>query len=126
MLVEGEKGVLQCHSYFGEDDFSLAVIGSSISQTQMKTLIFDLAVEEVIIGFDKMYKDIQSFEAEIYRNKLYKKVQGFLPYCKVSILWDFDNLLEYKQSPTDYGKNVLIQMLEKRVEVELHDEKSDV
>lgn len=115
LLVEGEKGVMQMHSYFGTDDFSLAICGSNISQTQINILLNDLKVNEVMIGLDKMYEDIHSAKAEAYKNSIHKKIQALLPYCKVSVLWDFDNQLEYKQAPIDKGKDVFLNILNKRL-----------
>ena len=44
---------MQNHSYFGDDDFSLAVCGSEISDEQIKLLLDYLKIEELILGFDK-------------------------------------------------------------------------
>ncbi len=112
LLLEGEKGVLQNHTYFGDNDFSLATCGSNITDTQKRLLFNYLQVEEVILGYDKMFHENETFEETVYRNKIYKKIASLLPYCKVSLLWDKNNLLEYKQAPTDYGKDVLLQLLD--------------
>ena len=114
MLVEAEKSVLQNHSYFGEDDFALAVCGSNLTSIQIMIILNYLCVEEVILGFDKEFKDPDSKKAIIYRNKLLKKVAPLLPYCKVSVLWDDMGLLGYKDSPTDKGKEVLLQLLQNK------------
>lgn len=121
LLVEGEKSVMQNHTYFGENDFSLATCGSNITTQQIKLLLEYLGVEEVILGYDKEFHDPESWEADIYRNKLYKKIAPLLPYCKVSILWDRHDLLGYKDSPTDRGKDVLLQLLDEKVEIDLND-----
>lgn len=120
LLLESEKGVMQCHSYFGDDDFSLSVCGNNITSTQIR-LLEELGVEEIIIGFDKMYKDSESYQANIYRNKLFKKIAPLLLKYKVSLLWDKGDLLEYKQSPTDYGKDVLLEMLQNKIEITQED-----
>lgn len=121
LLLESEKGVMQNHTYFGENDFSLAVCGSNITSTQIKLLLNYLGVEEVIIGFDKMFEEIGTYDEDIYRNKIYKKIAPIVPYCKVSILWDFKNRLDYKAAPTDYGKEVLLKMLDEKVEITMED-----
>lgn len=90
LLLESEKGVMQNHSYFGDDDFSLAVCGSEISDEQIKLLLDYLKIEELILGFDKEYKDPYGWDGELYKNKLFKKIRPIIPYCKVSILWDKD------------------------------------
>lgn len=121
LLLESEKGVMQNHSYFGSDDFSLAVCGSNITKAQIQLLINDLGVEEVIVGFDKMFHENETYEEEIYRNRIYKKIEPLIPYCKVSLLWDKDELLEYKQAPTDYGKETLLELLDKKIEITMQD-----
>ena len=121
MIVEAEKSVMQNHSYFGKDDFSLGICGSNLTQTQKKILLKDLGVEEIILGLDKEFHDAESWEASIYRNKLLKKIASLIPYCKVTILWDFDGLLGFKDSPTDKGKDVLLQLLDKKVEITIDD-----
>ena len=121
LLVEGEKSVLQCNSMFGDNSFALAVCGSNITQEQTRMLLEDLKVSEVIIGFDREYEDPYSYQAEIYKNKLLKKVIPIVPYCKVSLLLDDKDRLGYKDSPTDKGKNVLLELLDEKIEVTTKD-----
>lgn len=121
LLLESEKGVMQNHSYFGDDDFSLAVCGSEISEEQVKLLLNYLKIEELILGFDKEYKDPYGWDGELYKNKLFKKIRPIIPYCKVSIIWDKDGLLEYKDAPTDKGKDTLLKLLENKIEITMND-----
>ena len=117
LLVEGEKSVLQCNSFYPENSFALATCGSNITQTQIQIILKTLGVTEVILGYDKEYEDAHSFEAELYKNKLLKKVAPFMNFCKVTLLMDADNLLPYKGSPTDCGKKVLEQLLDEKMEI---------
>lgn len=121
LLVEGEKSVMQNHTMFGDDDFSLAVCGSNISQTQIQLLLKTLGVAEVILAFDKEYEDPYSFKAEVYRNKLYKKIVKLVQCCRVCVLWDFEGLLNYKDSPTDQGKETLLKLLDNKIEITMSD-----
>ena len=52
MLVEAEKSVLQTDTMFGEDNFTVALCGSNLTDYQ-KGLILMLGVREVIIALDK-------------------------------------------------------------------------
>ena len=115
MILESEKGCMQNYSYFGDDSFALATCGSNITLTQQKLLLHYLKCEEVIIAFDREYHDAHSFEAEIYYNKLVKKVANIVPYCKVCLLLDSENRLPYKASPTDMGKDVLLELLDEKI-----------
>lgn len=121
LLVEGEKSVLQCNSMFGDNSFALAVCGSNITQEQARMLIEDLKVSEVIVGFDREYEDPYSYQAEIYKNKLYKKILPIVPYCKVSLLLDDKERIGYKDSPTDRGKDILLELLDEKIEVTAQD-----
>ena len=114
MLVEGEKSCLQAYSYFGDDSFVLATCGSSISKPQMKLLLQYLGVEEVIVGFDREYDEPDSWEAEAYYHKLIKRVAPLVPYCKVCLCQDNQHRLGLKDSPTDKGKEVLLELLEEK------------
>lgn len=115
MLVESEKGCLQAYTYFGDDSFVLATTGSNITLTQQKLLLNYLQVEEVIVAFDREYHAADSYEAEIYYNKLVKKVAGLVPYCRVYLVLDSEDRLPYKSSPTDMGKDVLIQLMKEKI-----------
>lgn len=115
MLVESEKGCMQNYSFFGEDSFAVATCGSSITTTQQKFILQNLKCEEVYIAFDREYKDPYSFEAEIYYDKLIKKVANLVPYCKVYFILDDKDRLNYKDSPTDKGKDLLLDLLKEKI-----------
>jgi hypothetical protein len=115
MIVESEKGCLQNYTYFGDDSFVLATCGSNITLTQQKLLLQYLQCEEIIIAFDREYHEANSFEAEIYYNKLVKKVSNIVPYCKVCFLLDHGDRLKYKDSPTDRGKDILMQLFDEKI-----------
>lgn len=121
MLVEGEKSCLQAYSYFGEDSFCVATCGSNITRTQIKIILQELNVDEVIIGFDKEYRDPQSFEAELYYQKLLKKVEPLVPFVNVSLVMDTENKLDYKDSPTDKGREVLMELMDKKIRITMKD-----
>ena len=71
--------------------------------------------------FDKEYKDPYGWDGELYKNKLFKKIRPIIPYCKVSILWDKDGVLDYKDAPTDKGKETLLKLLDDKVEITMED-----
>ena len=123
MLVEAEKSCMQAYTYFGEDSFVLAVCGNSITLTQQKILLQELQVEEVIVAFDRDYHDADSFEAEAWFNKMVRKVSQLVPYVKVSICADTKNRLDFKDSPTDKGKEVLLELLDEKIPVTMEDVK---
>ena len=72
MLVEAEKSCLQAFTCYGDDSFVVATCGNRISLNQRKILLNTLKVSEIILAFDRDYKEPDSYEAErVY--KLYVK-----------------------------------------------------
>ena len=114
MLVESEKAVIQAYTIFGEDSFVVSVCGSNITQTQIKIMLKELQVSEVMVAFDREYEDAKSFKAEAYYNKLIKKVAPLVPYCRVYLILDSKNRVEYKQSPLDYGEKVIKELMKEK------------
>ena len=117
LLVEGEKSVLQSHTMFGENNFTLAVCGSSF-RPQQRDILINLGIKEVIIGLDKQYSDPNGDESNAWASHIYKEfIKPLSPYFSVYVIWDTNNLLEYKQSPTDCGKDVLLKLMKNKIYV---------
>lgn len=117
MLVEGEKSVLQADTMFGEDNFTVALCGKNFTSYQ-KGLILMLGVREVIIGLDKQYKTLDSEECKSWAKHIKEKIINQLsPYLVVSVLWDTNDLLDYKDSPTDKGKGTLLKLMDNKIYV---------
>lgn len=114
MIVESEKSVMQCDTMFQNDNFSVAICGSNISIQQIK-LLLDLNVNEIILALDRQFKELGDLESINWKNHIMKIAQKILPYVKVSILWDDYNLLNYKDSPTDKGKETLLKLLDNKM-----------
>jgi len=117
MLVEAEKSVLQTDTMFGENNFTVALCGSNLTDYQ-KGIILMLGVREVIVALDKQYESLDSEECKKWakhtKNKIIDKLS---PFVIVSVLWDTNNLLEYKDSPTDKGEEVLLELMDKKIYV---------
>ena len=120
MLVESEKSVLQSASFFGvENNFTVALCGSvGISNTQ-RNMLLSLDVNEVIIGFDRQYKEVNDDEYKEWQLHIREKIINPLsPYFKVNVLWDTEGLLGYKQSPTDVSKEVLLKLMKNKIYID--------
>lgn len=115
MVVEAEKSCMQAYSYFGEDSFVVAACGSSITRTQIKLLLNYLQVEEVIYAPDRDYHEPNSYEAEVWYQKIIKRLAPLVPYCKVTLCADSKERLPYKASPTDMGKDMLLELLDEKI-----------
>jgi len=116
VLFEAEKSVLQCAGYYGDDNFTVAVCGSNISHWQRDTLI-SLGVREVFLAFDKEYHTPFTPESDAYADKILNLASLFTPYVTTYVLWDMDGLLDYKDSPSDKGREALEQLMAKKFEV---------
>lgn len=117
MLVESEKSVMQTDTMFDDDNFTVALCGSNLTDFQ-KNIILSLGVREVIIGLDKQYESLDSEECKKWANHIKEKIIDKLSaYVTVSVLWDTSNLLGYKDSPTDKGKEVLLELMNNKIYV---------
>ena len=120
IIYESEKSVLKNHMYFNDNDFSLAICGSNLTEMQIFILINVLKIEEVILALDKEYEYYDTFQSELYLRKLVTLLKPLYPYCKCSILMDKSKkgevpLLMYKDAPVDRGKEVLLKLLEDKI-----------
>lgn len=115
LLMEAEKSIMQMASFFSiENNYSVAICGSNLTKAQIK-LILELAPLEVIVGLDKQFEVLGDDECKQWEKKILEKfIKPLSPYCKVSVLWDTDNLLDYKDSPSDKGKETFLKLMENR------------
>ncbi len=113
VIFESEKSVLQCESYYEGNNFSVALSGSNISQYQVDILL-KLGVEEVILALDKEYINTMSDESIKYQAKLLRLGRMFSKYCRVNVIFDTQDLLELKDSPSDKGKEILEALMRQK------------
>lgn len=116
LVVESEKATLQYASMFGqENDISVAVCGSSLISYQVQ-MLRELGAEELIIGFDKQFQQIGDEEFKRWIKKLTNIHKKYSSYFTISFLFDKENnLLQYKDSPTDRGKEIFLKLFERRI-----------
>lgn len=127
-IFEGEKSVLKCEDYYGDDNFSVASCSSNITNFH-RDILLSLDIEEVIICFDRI-RDKEEHETdekyekviEDYQKRLLKLAGKFTPYVRTYIVYDDFNLLKAKESPVDKGKDVLEQLMKCKYEIETMDE----
>ena len=117
ILVEAEKSVMQAYSMYGTESEVAATCGSSISSAQIKMILKDLEVNEVLYAPDRDYHAADSFEAEAWYNTVITRLKGLIPYCKVYLVADRQDRLGYKQSPTDMGKEIFETLLNEKIEI---------
>lgn len=114
IIFEGEKSTLLYGSYFGADnDISVAVCGSALSRHQVQ-LLLDLGVEEIVIAFDKQFKELGDKEHLAWVKKLKDINKKYSSLVKISFMFDKWGLLGYKDSPIDCGKETFLTLFDRR------------
>ena len=107
---------MQLDTMYPTSNISVALSSSNLSNAQVE-MILELGVEEVIFALDKQYKECYTEEYKIYQQKIIKLASKLTPYVNVTILWDKEGLLGYKDAPTDQGKEVFEHLMRKRIEI---------
>lgn len=110
IVYEAEKSVLQSES-FSIPNCSVAVCGSNFNKFQLKILMRSCQPQEIILAFDKE----ELPHEDKYFNKLMNICKKYSSYTNFSFIYDMENLLELKDSPTDKGEQIFKQLLEKRI-----------
>jgi len=112
IIFEGEKSVLKMETLYKQSNIGLATAGKKVTLDQLNALL-KLNLNEVVLAYDKDYKTPEERKEKFAE---YEKIVKILkPYFSVSIIIDFDNKLEYKDSPIDQGKEVFEDLLRNRV-----------
>lgn len=111
-LFEGEKSVLQLEG-FNIPNCGVAICGSNFNKYALNILLKNCYPDEIIICFDK--EELPNEDK--YFMKLFNICKKYNKYCKFSFIYDRENLLNLKESPTDRGEGVFKKLLEKRVKV---------
>lgn len=115
IVFEGEKSCLKYASMFGiENDISVAVCGSSLISYQVE-LLLSLGVKEIIIAFDKQFKEKNDEDFKLWTKKLIEINSKYSQLCQISFMFDKWNLLGYKDSPIDCGKDAFLELYKKRI-----------
>ena len=115
ILFESEKSVLQLDSYLPEMSIGVCLSGSNLTNSQVE-ILKDLNVDEVIIALDKEFSKVGGKDEKFYAEKIEKSILNKLSsFFNVSIMWDLENDLETKMSPTDAGPEVFKKLLNNRL-----------
>lgn len=116
IIVEAEKSVMQLEDIL-EFNIGVALSSSSLSLVQIE-LLKCLGVEEVIIATDKEFEEYGSKQESLYAKKIRKSlVDRLKPFFNVSVLHDTTGKIGYKDSPTDKGREVFLELYENRIQI---------
>ena len=117
IVFEGEKSCLKYASLFGaENDISVATCGSNLIQHQVDLLARPFMAKEIVIAFDKQFKEPGDAEFQQWTKKLAALHKKYSKQINISFMFDKGgNLLDYKDSPIDKGKEVFMQLFKERI-----------
>lgn len=115
ILFESEKSCLLYKTYFGlQNDISVACCGSSVSIHHINSLI-EVGAEEIVIAFDKQFKEIGDEEFQHLKNNLLKIRSRYKTYIAISFIFDTQNVCGYKASPIDEGRERFLELYKNRI-----------
>ena len=115
IIFEGEKSTLLYQSYFGlENDISVACCGSSVSAYQIQ-LLLDAGAEEIIIAFDRQFKEIGDEEFKHLKTNLLRLRAKYKNFATISFIFDKNMITGYKSSPIDEGPEKFLQLFKERI-----------
>lgn len=116
-LFESPKAVLQLDSMYDTPSTAVGMFGLNLGKNR-RSMIIEAGVSEVIIGIDKDYETEDSKEFDKFISSAKKIARLFKGYARCSVLYDKDNLLANKNSPTDCGREVYEKLMADRMVVE--------
>lgn len=117
IIAEAEKSVMLDEVYYGNLSNTVACCGSSFNKYHISLLTNIVHANEIVIALDKEYDNWRSEQAHKYREKIENMCRKFNHLANFSYIWDFDNLLEEKDSPFDKGKEVFEELFKNRIKV---------
>ena len=117
IIVEAEKSVLLDDGYYGELSNTVACCGSTFNKYHISLLTDILGANEIVVALDKEYTDWRTDKARKYKEKIERMCSKYKNQANFSYIWDYDNVLEEKDSPFDKGKEVFEYLYKTRVKV---------
>ena len=113
ILLESPKSVMQFDN-FSMPNICVGMFGMGFSLQKLK-LLLNLGVDKFVIALDKQYEEIGNTEYKSWEKKVNKIIDIIRPYAnEIAVIWDKDKLLDYKDSPTDKGEDIFIQLWNER------------
>ena len=111
-IVEAEKSTLQADS-FSIPNCCVSICGSNFNKYALKILLKECAPKEIVLCLDNEEKPGE----DSYFNKLYSICQKYKNYCNFSFIYDRKGITKFKDSPTDRGEDIFVQLLKKRIKI---------
>lgn len=111
-IFESEKSVLQCES-FEMKNYAVASCGSNLNKFQIDLLVRYCSPKHIVVCYDN--EELEGEEK--YFQKLYKMCSKYKNYCSMSFIYDRENITDKKDSPSDKGEAIFLQLLKERVKI---------
>lgn len=113
VIGESEKFVMQHKTFYPDTSTAVGLNGSVLSDEHIE-ILKGLGVETVVLALDKEYTNQE--ESDRYSILIKRKIVDKLyPFFNVEILWDRWNLIDYKDAPTDKGKEIYEELYKNRI-----------
>ena len=103
--------------YYNNFSNTVACCGSTFNKYHISLLTNILGVNEIVIALDKEYSDWKTEKAQKYRQKIERMCKKYSNQASFSYIWDFENLLNEKDSPFDKGKDIFEYLYKTRIKV---------
>jgi len=117
IIAEAEKSVMLDDGYYGDLSNCVACCGSTFNKYHISLLTDFLGANEIIVALDKEYEDWRTSKAKKYRTKLENLCKKYSNQASFSYIWDYDNVLNEKDSPFDKGKDIFEHLYKTRIKV---------
>ena len=114
-IFEAAKSILQLDSYVKCNN-SVAIFGVNMSRDKLYQIL-QLGINKVNICLDKQYREIGDNDFKKWVSWVKKIYSLFKPYCEVYVVYDKENLLDFKDSPTDKGVDIWNELYYNRVKL---------
>lgn len=111
-IFEGEKSVLLCEGWYGDNNIAVATCGNKLNKLQLE-LLARLGVQNIILCYDRMNEN-GDLSGKYFYN-LYDTCRSYKNYFNFSFIYDSECILPYKAAPVDCGREVFEHLLKKRV-----------
>ena len=117
IIAEAEKSVMLDEGYYGNLSNTVACCGSSFNKYHISLLTDILGAEEIVVALDKEYQDWRDDKAKQYKKKILELCHKYKNQANFSYIWDYENLLNEKDSPFDKGKDIFACLYKNRIKV---------
>ena len=111
-IFESEKSVMQADSW-KIPNCAVASCGSNINKFQIDLLMRYCAPTEIVVCFDN--EEVKGEQK--YFQKLWNICNKYKNYCNMSFIYDRKRITKLKDSPSDNGEEVFLQLLKERVKI---------